>query len=254
MSTTDVKTAIGRFVWHDHSSNDPEKAKSFYTELFGWSTEIFKTGEFDYPMISANGQTHGGFGPTQGGAPPHWLGHVIVEDADETATTAEAAGGKILAPAMDIPDVGRMVVIADPQGAAISAFTPQGDVPQSEGVFVWDELLTTDVTGAKGFYSEIFGWTSSDEEMGEMGTYTLFKRTGGVDAAGCMQKPPDLPVPAAWMTYIGTDDVDATAQKAKSLGATIQVPPMDIPNNIGRFAVLIDPVGAAVGIFKGGES
>jgi predicted enzyme related to lactoylglutathione lyase len=253
MSTTDVKTAVGRFVWHDHISTDVEKAKTFYTELLGWKIETWKPGAMDYPMISAGGQQHGGFGPAQGGAPPHWLGHVLVEDADETAARAEAAGGRIVAPAMDIPDVGRMVVIADPQGGAISAFSPQTDAPASEGVFVWNELLTPEVDAAKSFYTEIFGWTTSEMDMGQAGTYTIFRRAGEVDTAGCMQKPDDVPGPAFWLTYVGTDDVDGTAAKAASLGATIQVPPTDIPN-VGRFAVLIDPTGAAIGLFKGSGS
>jgi uncharacterized protein len=255
MSTTDVQTAVGRFVWHDHISSDVEKAKSFYSDLFGWTTETFQAGTMEYPMISAGGKQHGGFGPAPSGVPSHWMGHVRVEDADETAAQAEAAGGKIVAPAMDIPEVGRMVVIADPQGATFSVFAPFApeQTPVSEGVFVWDELLTSDVAGAKSFYGEIFGWTTTDMDIGDAGTYTIFERAGKVGTAGCMQKPDDLPVPAAWVTYIGTDDVDATTEKAATLGAHIQVPPMDIPNNIGRFSVIIDPTGAAVGIFKGNE-
>ena len=253
MSTTDVQTAIGRLVWHDHISSDVDTAKSFYAELFGWTIETWKPGEMDYPMISAGGKQHGGFGTAPAGVPPHWLGHVLVEDADETAAKAEAAGGRIVAPAMDIPEIGRMVVIADPQGAVFSAFASAspGEGSSAEGAFVWDELLTTDVDGAKSFYGEIFGWTTTDMDVGESETYTLFQRAGDVSTAGCMAKPADLPVPAAWITYIGTDDVDATTEKAPSLGARVQVPPMDIPNDIGRFSVLIDPTGAAIGVFKG---
>jgi predicted enzyme related to lactoylglutathione lyase len=253
MSTTDVKTAIGRFVWHDHISGDVEKAKSFYAELFGWTIETFKPGEMDYPMINAGGTQHGGFGTAPEGVPSHWVGHVFVEDADETAAKAEAAGGKIVAPAMDIPDVGRIIVLADPQGAVFSMFSPatSDPGPMAEGTFVWDEILTSDVDGAKSFYGEIFGWTAADQDIGDAGTYTVFQRAGDIGAAGCMAKPADLPVPAAWITYIGTDDVDATTEKAASLGAHVQVPPMDIPNDIGRFSVIIDPTGAAVGIFKG---
>jgi predicted enzyme related to lactoylglutathione lyase len=254
MSTTDVQTAIGRFVWHDHISSDVEKAKTFYAELFGWTIETWKPGEMDYPMINADGKQHGGFGTAPEGVPSHWLGHVLVEDADETAAKAEAAGGKIIAPAMDIPEVGRIIVLVDPQGAVFSAFSPatSDPGPLAEGTFVWDELLTSDVEGAKSFYGEIFGWTTTEMDIGESDEkYTLFQRTGDVSVAGCMAKPADLPVPAAWITYIGTDDVDATAEKAASLGAHVQVPPMDIPNNIGRFSVVIDPAGAAIGLFKG---
>src|SRR5437868_1012254 len=206
--STQVQTAVGRFVWHDHASEDPAKAKDFYTSLFGWDTEIFKPGEIDYPMIIANGQGHGGFGKAQGGAPPHWMGHVRVDDADAAAKRAESAGGTVLAGPMDIPEVGRFAAVRDPQGAVLSVFAPNdSEMPPSEGVFVWDELATSDVEGAKRFYGEVVGWTTADMDMGDM-TYTMF-RTGDADRAGCMPMMPGVPAPF-WLSYIGTDDVDAT--------------------------------------------
>jgi predicted enzyme related to lactoylglutathione lyase len=248
MSThTQVQTAVGRFVWHDHMSGDAAKARSFYSELLGWGTEVWKPGEMDYPMITAHGQMHGGFGPSQGGAPAHWLGHVAVESADEAAQRAEAAGGTILAAPMDIPEVGRMAVIQDPQGAVISAFTSATDSPTSEGVFLWDELLTSDVEGAKRFYADVVGWTTSDMDMGEAGVYTMF-RSGDTDRAGCMPLPEGVNVPH-WLTYLATDDVDATIAKAEELGASKLMGPMDIPD-VGRLAVLADPTGAVFGLFK----
>jgi predicted enzyme related to lactoylglutathione lyase len=247
--STGVQTAIGKFVWHDHISTDVEKAKSFYSELFGWETEVWKPGEQDYPMIKAGGQMHGGFGPAEGGAPAHWLGHVLVEDVDETVRRAEGAGAKILAEPSELPEVGRVSVFADPQGAVVSAYSPAGDVPESEGVFVWDELHTSDIQAAKSFYTEVFGWTTRDTDMGEMGTYVIFQRAGDVDAAGGMQLPKGMAAPPHWLAYIGTDDVDRTTARAKELGGTILQEPMDIPD-IGRFSIIQDPTGATVGIYK----
>jgi predicted enzyme related to lactoylglutathione lyase len=65
-----------------------------------------------------------------------------------------------------------------------------------------------------------------------------------------MQLMEGMQAPPHWLVYIGTDDVDATTARAKELGATIHVEPMDIPN-VGRFSVLQDPAGAAFGLFKG---
>jgi predicted enzyme related to lactoylglutathione lyase len=250
MST--VKTAIGRFVWHDHISNDPDKARDFYSKLLGWKTEVFKPGEMDYPMITVDGETHGGFGPAQGGAPPHWLGHIGVEDVDETVSRAEAAGGSILAAPMDIPEVGRMAVIRDPQGAVFSVFSSAADDwTPTEGVFVWEELHTTDVEGAKSFYREVIGWSANDTDMGGGSTYTIFE-SNGEQRAGCMTiRQPDMP--PNWLTYIGTDDVDAACKRAEELGAQKMVDPMDIPG-IGRFAGLTDPTGAVFALFKPSQS
>jgi len=244
-----VQTAVGKFVWHESVSTDVGKAKSFYTDLLGWKTEPWKIGEMEYPMIKVGGQTHGGFGTAQGGAPSHWLGHVLVADVDDTVARAEAAGAKLLTGPLDIPDVGRMAVIADPQGAVLSAFAPAGEAPAGEGTFLWDELLTSDVEAAKQFYGEVFGWTSRGMDMGEMGTYTIFQRAGDVDAAGCMRVPEGMQAPPHWLSYIATDDVDGTVGRAKQLGATVFREGTEIPN-VGRFAVLQDPVGSVFALFK----
>ena len=85
-----VASSVGTFVWHDHVSDDPKLAQEFYSELLGWGTEVFKPGEMDYPMISSGEQMHGGFGQAMEGAPPpHWLGHVRVEQLEETIEKAQ---------------------------------------------------------------------------------------------------------------------------------------------------------------------
>jgi predicted enzyme related to lactoylglutathione lyase len=253
MST--VETAVGQFVWHDHMSGDPTAASGFYKDLLGWEIEVWKPGEMDYPMIKVGDAQHGGFGPAQGGAPAHWLGHVAVRDVDEAATKAEAAGGTIVAPAMDIPEVGRMIVVADPQGAILSLFTSaDASWTPAEGVFVWDELMTTDVEGAKAFYGEVVGWESREMDMGGGFVYTLFTATCD-DRAGCLRLPPEAEgAPPAWLTYLGVDDVDATVEKAKGLGTTaVFMEPTDVMT-VGRLAVIADATGAAVGLFKPAES
>jgi uncharacterized protein len=249
--STRVQTAVGRFVWHDHMSADPAKARDFYSKLLGWEVEVWKPGEMDYPMITVNGETHGGFGPAQGGAPSHWLGHVLVESADEAAQRAQDAGGTVLAEPMDIPEVGRMVVIRDPQGAVFSAFTPVGEPPPSQGVFLWDEVLTTDPEAAKEFYGKVVGWTAEDMDMGDI-VYTIFS-SGETQRAGCTRLPADAEWPPYWQTHLASTDVDRDASKAEELGATKLMGPTDIPT-VGRVAVFTDPTGAPFGLYKPSES
>ena len=118
---TTTATAVGKFVWHEQVSADPGQAKDFYTGLFGWDTEIFKAEGMDYAMINANGQNHGGFGKAQEGAPPpHWLGHVQVEDVDATVEKAKQSGGKLAAGPFDMGEVGKFAIIGDPQGAEVA--------------------------------------------------------------------------------------------------------------------------------------
>ena len=248
MST--VATRVGTFVWHEQVSSDPEKAKGFYTQLFGWGTEVFGPGEIDYTMISSGGRTHGGFSTAMEGAPPpHWLGHIRVDDVDETVEKAKAAGGKLAAGPFDMEDVGKMAIVGDPQGAYIGVYQPHGDGGDAEGVFVWDELGSQDVDGSQRFYEEVFGWTTQD--MGEdFGGYRVFDRPGGTGQghAGLM-KLQDAAIPPMWTPYVGVDDVDSCCAKATELGAKVIVEPMDVPT-VGRFAILGDPQGAVFGIIK----
>ena len=245
MST--VAAAVGKFVWHEQVSSDPKQAQDFYTQLFGWDTEVFKPGEVDYAMISSGGQSHGGFGKAQEGAPPpHWLSHVRVEDVDETTDKVKNAGGKLLAGPFEMGEVGRMAIISDPQGAFLGIYQPESDQPAAEGVFVWDELGTTDADDAQRFYGEVFGWTAND--MGaEYGGYRIFNvRETGI--AGFMTLP-DATVPPNWHPYVYVDDPDATTEKAKELGGAAIMKPMDVPK-VGRVALLGDPQGATFGIIK----
>jgi uncharacterized protein len=246
--STPVKTAIGAFVWHDHASSDPQKAQKFYTDLLGWDIDVRSMGDFDYPMIVANGQQHGGFGPAQGGAHSNWLGHVLVDDVDAAALRAQAAGGSILSEPMDIPEVGRFAVIRDPEGAMISAYGSRSEAPTPAGVFGWDELYVDDIERARSFYSEVFGWTASETDMGEGRSYTIFN-SGDQQRAGAMTKPPEMQAPAHWMVYILSDDVDAHAARVKELGGQIYMEAVDMPG-VGRFAILADPTGAPFGLIK----
>jgi predicted enzyme related to lactoylglutathione lyase len=246
---TTLAASVGKFVWHEQVSPEPKQAQEFYTQLFGWGAEAFKPGEgeYDYTMISSGGQSHGGYGQAMEGAPPpHWLSHVRVENLDETIEKANGAGGKLAAGPFDMSEVGRMAIISDPQGAYISAYAPASDGPAPEGVFVWDELGTTDVDAAQRFYEEVFGWTTSD--MGsEYGGYRIFNR-GDTGVAGLMALP-DSSIPPHWQPYVAVDDPDGTAAKARELGGSVLMEPMDVPK-VGRLAVLSDPQGATFGIIK----
>ena len=244
--STPVSTAVGTFVWRENVSSDPQRAQDFYTQLLGWEIEHFTAGEFDCPMISANGQMHGGFPTVPEGTPPHWAGNVQVASVDDTIEKTKDAGGELVAGPMDIPEVGRYAVLKDPQGAIVVAFQPAGEGPQGAGLFVWDELGTQDVDGAERFYNRVFGWTTTD--MGEeYGGYKIFE-LGETRVAGLM-KMPDPSIPSMWTPYIAVDDTDAIVAKAQELGGSVLVEAMDIPA-VGRIAVLKDPVGAAFGIIK----
>jgi len=112
------------------------------------------------------------------------------------------------------------------------------------GRFVWYDLMTTDPEQAKRFYGDVVGWEIESWQGGPM-PYDMWKADHGA-IGGVMELPRearDMGAPPHWLCYIGTPDVDATCQQAKSLGGKVVKEPMDIPE-VGRFAVLTDPQGA----------
>ena len=125
----------------------------------------------------------------------------------------------------------------------------------AQGTFVWYELMTTDMAAAQAFYTDVVGWTAVDPGMPGM-AYTLFK-TGDQGVAGMMTLPDDaaaMGVPPCWTGYVAVGDVDAVAKAMQADGAKLMKGPDDIPG-IGRFAVISDPQGAVLCLFKGeGES
>jgi predicted enzyme related to lactoylglutathione lyase len=117
---------------------------------------------------------------------------------------------------------------------------------KKHGAISWSELITSDVSGAKQFYGELFGWTFDDMTM-EEGVYSVFSANDD-EVGGIMGFPPGSPpMPPAWGLYITVEDVDSVAERAATLGAKVAMPPRDIPD-VGRFCVLQDPQGAYVSI------
>jgi predicted enzyme related to lactoylglutathione lyase len=186
------------------------------------------------------------------GQPSVWVSYVSVDDADATVERATKAGATVFVAPMDVSDIGRMAVFADPTGAAVGIWQPKtfigAELANESGAFVWTELNTRDLEAAKSFYSEVFGWEAHDADMGDM-TYTEWK-VGDRTVAGMLPMPDMVPaeVPAHWLVYFGVDDTDVSVAQATGLGATVLVPPTDIPP--GRFAVLTDPHGATFAIIK----
>lgn len=246
--STDVSTMVGRVVWHDHVSGDPEAARKFYNELLGWETEVFMPGQFDYHMIKVGDRTHGGFGTSQGGAPPHWLLSVCVEDLDASLERAAAAGGAVHGEPMDIPEVGRLGNVRDPQGAVLNLFAPQGEPQEPGTVFSWDELWTTDIDAARRFYGDVIGWRANETDMGGAGVYTLFG-IGDRDMAGGTTIAEGMQMPPSWLTYLEAADLDGTLSRAGAMGASVLMPRMEL-EGIGAFAVMADPLGAVVGLLE----
>jgi uncharacterized protein len=122
------------------------------------------------------------------------------------------------------------------------------------GNFVWFELSTSDPAGAKQFYSSLLGWEAEDMPMGPDMTYTMFRLECRDTAGAYSMKPEDrqLGIPPNWLLYISVDNADSAVASSLEHGGSAMSPAFDIPN-VGRMAVLQDPVGAIVAIFQPGH-
>jgi predicted enzyme related to lactoylglutathione lyase len=246
---TDTNT--GRFVWFELMTTDPKAAIAFYSEVIGWHAQPWESGEYTM-WVGSQGPLGGVMTlPEQAkamGAPPHWMANVQVASVDAAVEQVRARGGQVFVPPQDVPKVGRFAVIADPQGASISLFTPSGEMqghdPTKQGEFSWHELITTDHEAAFRFYNELFGWEKLGEfDMGPMGVYLLYGRNGK-QLGGMFTKSKDMPMPPSWLYYVTIDDLDAALHRAKGKGARVLHGPVEVPGG-QRIVQLMDPQGAA---------
>jgi predicted enzyme related to lactoylglutathione lyase len=256
-------SARGHLVWYELMTPDAEASKRFYDAVVGWKVSEPAPEFQGYRMIGrSDGGSAGGVLPLtaemqQHGARPTWLVYVGVDDVDAAATAIEHAGGKVLMPAFNSPNVGRIAMVADPQGAPFYVMkpTPPADRPNAQSdVFSvdqpqhvrWNELSTTDQDAAIAFYTGQFGWgQEGDMDMGEMGKYRFIQNRGTTIGA-VMKKPPQIPV-SSWTFYIGVDDIDRSAEAVKSGGGRVVNGPMEIPG--GEYSLnAIDPQGASFGL------
>jgi predicted enzyme related to lactoylglutathione lyase len=235
--------------WVDVGTPDPAAGLSFYAGVFGWEGQDMGEEAGHYTIVSKDGKQVAAISPAQDPGPPRWTTYVNVDDLDAVAQRAEAAGGTVIVAPMDVMSAGRMAIFMDTTGAVIAAWQP-GDhigaqLVNEAGAFIWSELMTSDLAKSKAFYSEVFGW-----DWGGADEYAEAQVAGRV-IGGVMPRRPDMPseIPDSWLVYFGATDVDSDAKKAVDLGATVVVDPTDIPGT-GRFAVLMDPQGAAFALFK----
>jgi predicted enzyme related to lactoylglutathione lyase len=237
-------------------TTDMKAAEGFYRTVVGWKAEPFAGAGQPYTAFSRSGDVPVGgvmARPSEVKAPPFWAMYIGVPKLEEAVSHIERLGGKTHTDVISIPNVGRMQVMLDPQGAAFYAFEPASTAQRPEGPAEvgeasWHELMTTDWRAAMTFYQEVFGWQPSEAmDMGPMGTYQMFNRPHGM-IGGMMNKPKELAdAPPFWLIYFRVPDVDAAAERIKANGGRILNGPMDVPGG-DRVLSATDPQGAAFGL------
>jgi hypothetical protein len=239
--------------WVDLGTADVDAAAAFYGSLFGWTCAEGPPEAGGYRMCLLRGRPVAGLGSQSSPGPPAWSTYVTVDDVGIAAEAVSAAGGRVLAPPMDVLGFGRAARCADPLGAAFSMWQPLAHhgagIVNEPGTLIWNELITTDVERARDFYHRVFGWAAATSGEGEA-AYTEFG-AGGRSVAG-MARPlaaparPAAAAPPHWMVHFAVADADRAAERAGELGGEVRRPPTDIEP--GRVAVLGDDQGAVFSI------
>lgn len=115
---------FGEFCWTELATTNVQSAKDFYGKVFGWKFSDIDMGEMTYTMIKRDNQEFGGMWAIpkdkEKQIPPHWLAYILVENLDESLTTAVSNGATVMKPATNAGDKGRLAVITDPTGAYVA--------------------------------------------------------------------------------------------------------------------------------------
>ena len=251
----------GRWVWMELVTGDPDSARDFYGEVFGWTFEEFEQQERTYVLIRAGDRPAGGILPHRGGADAarsaQWIGMMSVSGVEQATTRATDAGATIIIPPGKLRGRGKVAVLKDPEGALFGIIhSDAGDPPDSfppVDTWLWMELWARDAAGMSGFYADAGGYDverpSPSVRRDDRPEYHLFAQ--GYARAGIVElKREDLP--SAWLPYVRVADLAQTIARVEAAGGTVLIgPDPDIRN--GKIAVIVDPLGAAFGIAEWDE-
>jgi len=248
----------GAPIWYELMTRDPAAAGRFYGAVVGWTLGEKVTDSLDYRMlIRGDGGNAGGVMALDSemiahGARPAWLGYIGVPDVDATIAQIEARGGTILMPAWDQPGVGRLAMATDPQGNPFYLMCPSmpedgGESPSdvfsvdAEQRVGWNELSTPDPVAARGFYEELFGWTSDEfMPMGELGEYRFLAWNGTTIGAVCGVPPGGS---QGWRYYIRVPSIARAVEAVNVGGGSVSMGPHEVPGG-DHIIIGNDPDGA----------
>ncbi|HEY4223259.1 MAG TPA: VOC family protein [Myxococcota bacterium] len=234
----------GAFVWFEVRTPAPEKARAFFSEVVGWKITDAPMGPgMTYTLAATKDGSVAGIVKDERAC---MLSYVSVDDVDAAAKRVQKAGGTVKGAPMDVPTVGRMVEVADPDGASFVLIkSERGDapVPPSRGAFLWNELWAKDEKRALAFFTSVLGYTVDAQDMGGMRYHTL--KVKDAMLAGLLQSP--VPGPSAFLPYVQVDDVDASLLRVRKLGGAVVGEAREVPG-IGRFCTVRSPDGVTFAV------
>lgn len=251
-ATTSTAAILGRHVWSELMTTDLKGADAFYKNVVGWTSSRSANSPMEYYELKRpDGVPVAGLmeRPKDMHMPPFWSMYIAVPDFREAIANVKRLGGSELSGVIDVPTVGRMEMVKDPQGACfyvIQLANPGNSVDQDPpvGDASWLELMTSDAPAAMKFYQDLFAWQPSEAmDMGPDGKYQMFNR-GSRMIGGMMKKPAQLAqVPPFWNIYFRVPDIDAAVARIKANGGQIMNGPVEVPGG-DKIVNALDPQGA----------
>jgi predicted enzyme related to lactoylglutathione lyase len=238
----------GAFCWVGLATADTERAKAFYSQLFGWRPEGHDAGAAGaFTLMRRHGEEVAIVYRQTPEArvaqvTSHWTPYILVENADATAARAAGLGAAgILREPFEALGQGRVAPIRDPTGAIVSLWQPRARLGATllndVGALGWIELVTADIERAKSFYAELLGWEYRSDERG----YVTVVHRGRCNGGMRQRTAREGGAPGRWLPHFTVANVAETVREAQRLGALR----LTDANGRGRSALLADPQGAA---------
>ncbi|GAA4227127.1 VOC family protein [Actinomadura meridiana] len=246
--------------WLDLGVPDLDRAKTFYGTLFGWEFQDAGEEAGHYNLCLLRGEPVAGMmlNPED---QPHvywWSLYFSADDCDALVERAASAGGEIVAPAMDVMDLGRMAIVKDPAGGQFGLWQGRAHVGSrivnEPGSFTWNDLFVPgDARPARAFYRTLFGYQVEPMEGAEGMDYTTLARPdgrfiGGVLGGEGLVLGGGTGEVASWLTYFAVEDADAAVEVVRGGGGTVDEEPADTP--YGRIATVRDPFGVPFRVMR----
>ncbi|MFN8015794.1 MAG: VOC family protein [Acidimicrobiia bacterium] len=215
----------GIACWADVSVQDMEKAKDFYSQVFGWEMSIAPEPEADgYTQCLKDGEVVCGiFHSRNPDQPAAWNTYFASSDIKSTIEKANEFGGTIIMPPIEVMNYGITSAVQDPQGAFFGIWQAKdmvgSTVANEFDTVCWNELATTNLNEAKDFYRGLFDWQDSESNSPEYWQYDVAGSVRG--GAREMSEDECTMMPPNWTIYFRVKDLGETANKIEKSGGKI---------------------------------
>jgi predicted enzyme related to lactoylglutathione lyase len=252
----------GSFCWFELGTTDQNGAKAFYGALFDWTADDTPMDEGTvYTIFKLAGEDVGAAFTLPevvlgGGARPHWLPYVAVDNVDASLEQAASLGATVLQAGLDVGDFGRMGTLQDPTGAVLAVWEARSHAgvgaATGPGTAGWVELSSPDQAAAGAFYSALFGWemtTGKDHKPAAAGDYFHILHNGKLIGGVVPSEHRDPTSPARWVVYFSAASCEKATAQAVSLGARPLVDTISIGAD-GVISVIADPQDAVFAIHQ----